>query len=124
MATAQEIGTTLVTLCQAGKAEDAVTQLYAPNIVSIEGPGSDPSMARMEGLAAIQQKNAWWFANHDVHAMTATGPYVGHRDDQFLVRFAIDMTPTGGQRRQMDEVGLYTVKNGTIVQEEFMYLMG
>jgi hypothetical protein len=24
----------------------------------------------------------------------------------------------------MDEVGLYTVRNGRIVQEEFLYLMG
>ena len=33
------------------------------------------------------------------------------------------MKPTG-QRFQMEEAGLYTVKDGAIVREEFFYAMG
>jgi hypothetical protein len=39
--------------------------------------------------------------------------------DQFVVRFKIDMTPKGGQRMSLDEVGLYTVKNDKIIEERF-----
>ena len=80
--------------------------------------------ARIEGLDGVKGKHEWWYANNEVHSSTAAGPYVGHREDQFVVRFAIDVTPTGGERAQMDEVALYTVRDGKIVQEEFLYNMG
>lgn len=121
--TAQEIGKQLVELCNAGKAEEAVERFYDDRIVSIEGQGSEEMPARMEGIEAIHQKSKWWYDNHDIHDFRARGPFVGHRDDQFVVEFHVDMTPKGGERMQMDEVGLYTVKKDKIVQEEFLYLM-
>lgn len=125
MSEALEVGKRLVELCNADKAEEAVEELYDEKIVSIEGQGSEEMPARMEGIEAIRRKGEWWYENHDVHAMTARGPFVGHRDDQFAVEFALDVThKPSGQRMQMDEVGLYTVKNGKVVQEEFLYLMG
>jgi len=120
-----EIGTRLVQLCNDGKATDAVEELYAPNIVSIEGQGGDAMPARMEGIDAIRGKGAWWFDNHEIHASSAEGPYCGHRDDQFVVRFLMDVTPKAtGERTQLDEVGIYTVSNGKVIQEEFLYRMG
>ena len=42
--------------------------------------------------------------------------------DQFAVRFHFDVTvKETGERRVMDEVGLYTVRNGKIVEERFFY---
>jgi hypothetical protein len=123
--TAIEIGTRLVSLCNDGKEEQAVEQLYDPGIVSIEGQGTDEMPARMEGIEAIRQKAQWWFDNHEIHSSTATGPFCGHRDDQFVVQFDMDVTPkASGERVQMREVGLYTIAGGKIVQEEFLYLMG
>jgi ketosteroid isomerase-like protein len=122
--TALEIGTALVTLNNEGREQDFVAQYYAPDIVSIEGQGSEEMPARIEGLPGVKGKHEWWYANHEVHSSTAEGPYVGHREDQFAVRFALDVTPTGGERMQMDEVALYTVRDGKIVQEEFLYRMG
>lgn len=53
------------------------------------------------------------------------GPFCGHREDQFVVHFVMDVTPkAAGERTQLNEVALYTVANGKIVQEEFLYLMG
>lgn len=124
MSEALQIGTQLVKLCQAGKSDDAMETLYDEKIVSIEGQGSDEMPARMEGIDAIRGKAKWWYENHDVHAMDATGPFVGHREDQFVVRFDLDTTfKPSGERTQMSEVGLYTVKNGKIIQEEFLYLV-
>lgn len=119
-----EIGTTLVAMVNDGKDEDFVNQYYADDIVSIEGQGTDDMPARIEGTDALRAKGEWWFANHDVHSVAARGPFVGHRDDQFVVQFDLDVTPKGGERMQMCEVGLYTVRNGKIAQEEFLYLMG
>ena len=57
--------------------------------------------------------------------MTASGPFCGHRDDQFVVRFEIDVTnKPSGERSQLDEVALYTLRDGRVVQEEFLYRMG
>ena len=116
------IGAKLVQLCNEGRSEDAVTQLYSDDIVSIEAEGTDAMPARMEGIDAIVQKGRWWDDNHEVHGLVAEGPFVGNREDQFVVRFAIDVTPKGGERALMTEVGVYQVRNEKVVQEAFLYL--
>jgi len=119
-----EIGSRLVQLCNDGKDHEAVDELYDEKIVSIEGQGTDEMPARMEGIEAVRGKATWWYDNHEVHAVRATGPFVGHRDDQFAAEFELDVTPKStGERMQMREVALYTVQDGKIVQEEFLYLM-
>ncbi len=123
---ALEVGTKMVEMVNKGRESEwqFVVDYYAPSIVSIEGGGSDEMPARIEGKDAIKGKHDWWYANNDVHGTRATGPYCGNRDDQFVVRFEMEMTPKGGERTKMDEVALYTVKDGQIVQEEYLYLMG
>jgi len=124
MSQALEVGQQLVALCKEGRYLDAVGTLYADDIVSIEAQGSEEMPARMEGIQAIRGKNEWWGANHEVHAMDATGPFVGHREDQFAVKFDLDVTQKqSGQRMQMSEVALYTVRDGKVAQEEFLYMM-
>ena len=123
MSTNQEIGKRLVELSNAGKGPEAAAELYDEKIVSIEAQGTDEMPARMEGIEAIRGKNAWWYENNEVHSSVATGPFCGFRDDQFAVVFAIDTTfKPSGERGQMTEVALYTVKNDKVVQEEFLYL--
>jgi SnoaL-like domain len=39
--------------------------------------------------------------------------------DQFVVRFKLDVTPKGQKRIHLDEVGLYTVRNGKTFEESF-----
>jgi len=113
----------LVELSRDHRGVEAVDTLYDEKIVSIEAEGSDELPARMEGIGAIRGKNAWWYENHEIHGSKTVGPYCGHREDQFAVLFEIDVTfkPTG-QRTQMSEVALYTVRDGKVVQEEFLYL--
>ena len=123
---ALEVGQKMVALVNEGREGEAafVRDYYAKNIVSIEGQGSEAMPARIEGIDAVHGKHDWWYANNTVHGTSAEGPFVGHRDDQFAVRFTMDITPEGGERSQMTEVALYTVKNDKIVQEEYLYLMG
>ena len=122
---AMTVGSRLVELCQQGEYEQAAQELYAPSIVSIEGPGGDPEMQKLEGIEAVAKKGAWWAENHEVHGSEVAGPFCGHRDDQFVVQFDMDVTfkPTG-ERQNLDEIALYTVADGKIVQEEVLYLAG
>ena len=110
----------LVTLCRAGRNLEAIDKLYSPKVVSVEPVSMENMPAEMTGLDAIRVKNEWWFANNEVHSSEATGPFVG--EGQFAVKYSFDVTskPTG-QRVQMEEMALYTVKDGKIVREQFFY---
>ena len=123
---ALEVGQAMVKLVNQGREGEAqfVKEFYADNVVSIEGQDTEEMPGRIEGIDAIHAKHEWWFANNDVHSTKAEGPYVGHRDDQFIIRFELDATPKGGERSTMTEVGLYTVVDGKIAQEEYLYSMG
>jgi hypothetical protein len=125
MPSTYEVGQRLVELCQQGKNLQAIDELYSPDVVSIETHSMPEMPARMQGIDAIRRKNKWWFDNHEVHSSTARGPWP--HGDRFIVTMGIDVTaksgPMAGQRMQFEEAGLYTVKDGTIVQEEFFYHM-
>ena len=102
------------------EAEDGSAALEAVEEVSPSVVLLDLMLPRMSGLDAIRGKNEWWFANNEVHNAKVNGPFVG--EDQFAVEYAFETTfrPTG-QRSQMSELALYTVKDGKIVTEQFFY---
>ncbi|NKC30009.1 nuclear transport factor 2 family protein [Falsiroseomonas selenitidurans] len=114
----KDIAEDFAALCKAGQHEEAGARYWAEEVVSreaMEGP-----MAEMRGVAAVREKSAWWFANHEVHSATTEGPFV--HGDQFALRFEMDVTAKQtGQRLQMAEIGLYTVKDGKVVEERFFY---
>ncbi len=123
---AMEVGQKMVELVGQGRDGEAafVRDYYARDIVSIEGQDSEEMPGRLEGIDAIHGKHQWWYDNNEVHGVNVEGPFLGHRDDQFVVRFILDTTPKGGERSQMTEVGLFTVRDGKVAQEEYLYLMG
>lgn len=117
-----DVANGLVDLCRQGQSTEAIDKYYSDDIVSIEPVGSPEMPARQEGIAAIKGKNQWWIENHEVHEMSIDGPFVG--EDGFAARFHIDVTQKfSGQRMQMTEMALYTVKGDKITQEEFYYNM-
>lgn len=117
----RETATTFTDLCKKGAFDEAGQRFWADSVVSIE-PMEGP-MARCEGRKAVEAKGQWWYENHEIHSATTEGPYVN--GNQFAVRFTLDVTPKAGehagQRSSMTEVGLYTVKDGKIVEERFFY---
>ncbi len=117
-----EVGRRLVALSNEGRDDAALSELYADEIVSVEAQGGDEGT--FNGLEAVKAKHEWWNASFEVHSAEACGPYTGARDDQFVVRFNIDVTPTeaGSERQQMEEVGIFTVAGGRIVREEYLPL--
>ncbi len=110
----------LVAFCRAGHNMDAINSLYSPDIVSVESMGTEQMPRERKGLDAVRQKNEWWVANNEVHSAEVDGPFVG--EDKFAVYYNFDVTskPTG-KRAPMEEMALYTVKDGKIVHEHFFY---
>ncbi len=115
--TTQELATAFAALCKAGKFDEAGKQYWSDEIVSREPMEGD--MAMLKGRAAVDAKGAWWYANHEIHSAKTEGPYV--HGDQFILRFTMDLTPKGGARMQMDEMGVYTVAGGKITEERFFF---
>lgn len=116
--TTQEIAADVVALAKAGDLDAIGAKYWSDDIVSIEG--MDGPMQRLEGRFAVEGKGAWWNGAHEVHGVETHGPFVN--GDQFAVRWVMDVTQKeSGNRMTMDEVALYTVKDGKIVEERFFY---
>ena len=72
------------------------------------------------GKDAARAKGEWWSNAHDIHGVEVYGPYVN--GDQFVVQFTMDITNReSGERMTMDEMALYTIKDGKIAEERFFY---
>ena len=116
--TANEVAAEFTRLCKEGRFEEAGQRFWTEDVVSREAMEGDMAVAR--GRAAVEGKSAWWYANHEVHGVAVEGPYVN--GDAFILRFAMDFTQkASGQRMQMTETALYTVRDGMVVEERFFY---
>jgi ketosteroid isomerase-like protein len=114
----------LVSLCRTGRNIDAINSLYSPNIVSVESMGNETMPREMRGIDAVMAKNKWWSENNTVHSAIVEGPFVTE-GDKFAVYYNFDVTSKQtGKRNQMEEMALYTVKDGKVVREQFFYRTG
>ena len=121
--TTQEIGNRYVALCQEGKAELCLDELYDSDAVSVEAVPLPGGERTAKGLAAIRAKGKGWMDSHIIHRAEVTGPFPN--ENRFAVRFSYDLTDKpSGKRATMDEVGLFTIENGKITREEFFYPTG
>lgn len=116
--TTQDVANDLIAMWKAGQFDESGEKYWADDVISYENmPGAE--MAEIRGIAGVRAKGEWWGANHEVHSTVIEGPYIN--GDQFTVRFKMDLTPKGGERHTMDEIGLYTIRNGKIAEERFFY---
>jgi ketosteroid isomerase-like protein len=115
--TTHEVAADLVALCKEGKFGESGEKYWADDVVSVEAGGDN---AVSHGKAAARAKGEWWAGAHEVHGAEVAGPWVN--GDQFTVRFTMDITAKdSGQRMKMDEIGLYTLRDGKIAEERFFY---
>ncbi len=115
-----ELGGKLVTLFNQGTADAWVASVWDKGIVSCEGVGANMEWV---GRKAVDAKNAEWTKANTVLGASAEGPFVGSTG--FAVKFRVHVRDNAtGTERHMTEVGVYTVSNGKIVREEFMYAVG
>lgn len=117
--TPTEVGAGVVEMLKAGKPESEIwAKWFSPKLISIENMPTG-GMA-WHGIKAVRAKGEAWMQEHAVHGVEVEGPYAGATG--FAVRYTmnIEHKPTGNTQ-SMTEVGVYTVKNGKVVLEEFMY---
>jgi len=119
--TTQEVANQLVRLCREGKNQEAIRQLYHTDCVTIEAMPDPQGQQEFQGRDSALGRNQWWEENHEVHRADVSDPMV--TEGYFAVQFDYDITsrPMNNQRIQMSELGVYRVKNGKIVQEQFFY---
>lgn len=116
-ASAGEVGRALVEMFNKGRHSEIEKKFWSPAIVSCEGEGVGMEWV---GRRAVTRKGEEWYAANRIHGASAEGPYVGATG--FAVKFKMDVESVAdGTRNVMEEVGVYTIRAGKIVREEFMY---
>ena len=116
---ARKTAARLVELCRQKKYLQAIDELYADDASSREdhGGGSETS-----GKPAVRGGTEQWLAAFDLPEHHVDAPlFCG---DRFSVRFSGRMAKKDGSgEHKYEEIGIYTVKNGKIVRQEFYYDM-
>ena len=119
----EQVAQKVVELVRKQAWHEALDTLYDRDIVSIEAMASEGDSPEKRGIDQVRGKTDWWLENMQVHSFEANGPFVAH--DRFIVQYDADVTDKNSKKRmQLSEVGVYTVKNGKIVREEFLPRVG
>lgn len=117
--TTKEVAHRLAELCRQGNYVQAIDELYAD-----DATGHEDYMggASMDGKAALRGGTEHWLAVNELRDNMVDAPlFFG---DRFVVRFTGTMFKKDGSgEHPYEEIGLYTVKDGKIVKQEFFYDM-
>lgn len=116
----EAIAQRFVALCREGKMQEIHQELYAKDAISVEPEGS-PYPSQVQGLDQMAQKGETW--RKMVGAMNASSfsaPVVAENYFTLGMYMNIDMV-NGPKGIDMDEICVFEVRDGKIVQEEFFY---
>ncbi len=114
----EEVAKRVVELVRKQAWYEALDTLYDENIVSVEATAPET-----RGKDGVRGKVDWWVDAMEVHSFKADEPFVAH--DRFVVQYDAEVSDKKTKkRRKLSEVGVYTVKNGKIVREEFLPRVG
>ncbi len=102
------------------RAKANLDTLYAKNAVSVEA--MDMGQGReAKGRDAIRAKHDWWESNMEMLGGSVEGPFP-FPPDKFAVYYTMKTrNKQTGDEGEGKEVGVYHVKDGKIVREEFFY---
>jgi hypothetical protein len=119
----EEVAKKVVELVRKQAWYEALDALYDNDIVSVEAYSAGGGPTETRGKEGVRGKIDWWVNAMEIHSFDASEPFVGN--DRFVVQYDADVTDKSSKaRRQLSEVGVYTVKNGRIVREEFLPRVG
>lgn len=118
--TTQEIAERLVELCRKGDYDTAENELYHPSIESHEAPGVPNSP--IIGLDMVKKVGQEMMSNIEtIHASTCSDPIV--IKDHFTVSMSLDVSKKTGERVLEEEICVFKVEKGKIVEARFFYSM-
>jgi hypothetical protein len=120
--TTQEIASRYTQLANQSKWEQILEELHADNMVCREPEHAAQRGVQVltEGKEAMKAKSA---RNRtmiqEIHSQTCSDPVVA--GNFFTVALTRDVTFVNRPRVQLEEIGLFQVKDGRIISEEFFY---
>lgn len=121
--TFEDVANELVAGCRAGREAENLNKLYAEDAVSVEAVDMGQGRETV-GRAGIREKHAWFASIYDQVSGDTSDP-MPHGDGRFAVIFDMKMRKREtGEIEEMRDIGVYTVKDGKIVREEFFYPTG
>ncbi len=104
------------------KFREAYETYYSDDAVKIEPVAWEEHANEVSGKAAMADHEEWladeWVTIHSVKI--AEGPFIGANGFSVIIENDFTMRDTG-ERHVFREVGVYTIENGKIVREEFLY---
>ena len=116
--TTQEVAAKFYEYMQQGAFENIYTELFSEDATSEETPGSDWGTAK--GMKEIHEKGKKWAETvEEMYGGTTENLVVA--GNYFTCYMTMDFKPKAGERTTMQEIGLYRVKDGKIVSEQFFY---
>ncbi len=117
--TTQEVANRLVELCREGKYDQAISELYSPDIVSVEPEGAPHQT--VTGLDGIAKKSvAFQSMIERVNTSFVSDPIAAENFFSCAMKMNVRMKGAPVDI-DMDEICVYTVNDGKIVKEEFFY---
>jgi ketosteroid isomerase-like protein len=101
---------------------EAFEKLYSNDAVNVEPTNWHDRASVVAGKEAIIEKYRWVTEQLLIeHSIKCSEPYF-FGGDRFIVSMENEVTPRQtGKRIRFTEVGLYTVKDGRVIKEEFFY---
>jgi len=118
----QEVANKWAEYCRTGQWDKAHNELYDTNCVSLEMEGAIGAPPKVEGLDNIRAKGQQWNEMvEEFHGLEIEGPIVA--GDHFTASMKMDVTMKGKTRSVDEEVGVFKVKDGKIVSEQFFYAL-
>lgn len=117
--TTQEVAACYNELAQQEKWFEIQETFFSEDVKSTEPPNS-PYMGFAEGKAAVRKKAEDFIKKiQDFHGATTTEPVVA--GNHFAVGRTMEITLEDIGRVKIEQIMLYTVKDGQIVSEQFFY---
>ena len=102
-------------MLKTNKEQKLLEEFYADEVVSHEMDGNVYT-----GKDAVRAKNEGWYTTFEVLKFEIDG-ISNVEYDQFIVEFDMKIkNRSTGEEMEAEEYGLYTVKDGKIVEEKFL----
>ncbi len=121
--TTQEVAVKWAEYCQAGQWSQALNELYADHCVSLEMEGFQQGPQRVEGIEGLRMKGKQWEEMvEEFHGLEIEGPIAA--GNHFTASMKMDVTFKGQGRRTDEEICVFQVEDGKIVQEQFFFPLG
>ncbi len=118
--TTHEVAKRYYELIQQHKYKQIQDELYAPNAISIE-PENDSNLPLVvEGIEALQKKEGLFFSQvGEMFGSKMSEPIVSNFF--FSQMTEMDVKMKGKDRKIKGQIGVFEVRDGKIVKEQFFY---